>query len=224
MLIALYQESEAGDADLRFQDVITKYGFAINEKWLQRLAEEWERNSYVKVDAFIGSPLKWYVEIAGPGLRYIEEKYGSKDGVGEIIAPVPTAPPGEDFLTDENGEPLQTEDGEYLTIDASPQEAPEPTTFHSSSWTGLPSTFAMDEQKSANLVALLRKAEDGLDRIGAKNAEKAMARAYIVAAQALADAPDPPADLIWEIINRANNLAGVASLFVSIIALFTAAY
>ncbi len=103
-------------------------------------------------------------------------------------------------------------------------ERQEVKSFDSAAWTGLPSAFVLDEQKSAKLVSLLQAAEQNLDRIGAGNAEKAMARAYIVAAQALADAPDPPADLIWEIINRANNLAGVASLFISIIALFTAAH
>ena len=90
----------------------------------------------------------------------------------------------------------------------------------STQWTGLPSQFALDEHKKAELSDLLTKAELELDTLGAGNSEKAMARAYIVAAKALADAPEPPADIIWELINRANSLAGITSLFVSIIALF----
>lgn len=93
----------------------------------------------------------------------------------------------------------------------------------SSSWTGLPSDFDLTEERREKLVALLRDSEEALDAIGAGNAEKAMARAYIVAAKVLAETPDPPADLIWELINRASQISGVASLFVSLISLFTVA-
>jgi hypothetical protein len=92
--------------------------------------------------------------------------------------------------------------------------------LNSSSWTGLPSNFVLTEQKREKLVTMLHNADVALDSVGATNHEKAMARAYIVAARTLADAPDPPADLIWELINRANHLSGIASLFVSIMALF----
>ena len=93
----------------------------------------------------------------------------------------------------------------------------------SSAWTGIPSQFVLNEVRKAELSTLLIKAERDLDNLGAGNSEKAMARAYIVAAKALADAPDPPVDIIWDLIGRANNLAGIASLFVSIIALFQTA-
>jgi hypothetical protein len=87
-------------------------------------------------------------------------------------------------------------------------------------WRELPASFVLTKEKRQYLVSLLSKAERDLDEIGAGNAEKALARAYIVAAKSLADAPDPPSDLIWEIINRANQLSGIASILVSIIALF----
>jgi hypothetical protein len=94
-------------------------------------------------------------------------------------------------------------------------------TIDSSNWTGLPSEFAFSPDKHATLVKLLEEAEDSLDGLGASNEEKAMARSYIVAARVLSDAPDPPIDLIWELISRANQLSGIAALFVSIIALFS---
>lgn len=93
----------------------------------------------------------------------------------------------------------------------------------SSGWTGLPPGFVPTEEKWAALRLLLREADETLNGLGASNSEKAMARAYIVAAKSLADAPEPQLDLVWEIISRANQISGVASLFVSIIALFTAA-
>jgi len=91
----------------------------------------------------------------------------------------------------------------------------------SARWTGLPSDFDLSEEKRGALISLLHDAELALDSVSVSNNEKAMARAYIVAAKVLADAPEPPADLIWELIGRANALSGIASLLVSIIALFT---
>ena len=97
----------------------------------------------------------------------------------------------------------------------------EPLTVGSTEWTGLPANFALTEDTRAELVSLLRQAEDGLNGLAASNHEKAQARAFIVAARMLAEAPDPPVELIWQLIGRANSIAGIASLLVSIIALFT---
>ena len=72
------------------------------------------------------------------------------------------------------------------------------------------------------LVAGLKQAEQRLDRLSIGNVEKAQARAYIIATLALAEAPEPPADLMWELLQRANNIAGIASLLVAVIALFVA--
>lgn len=105
-----------------------------------------------------------------------------------------------------------------------PTTKPESNPVDSSAWTGLPSDFVLSEKKRASLVAMLAEAERALDSIGAGNTEKAMARAYIVAARSLADAPEPPVDLIWEIIGRASDISGIASLFLSIIALFISSH
>lgn len=108
---------------------------------------------------------------------------------------------------------------EFLGV-AEPQIAKQ---INSAAWTGLPSQFVLNEERKAELSTLLVKAERDLDDLGAGNSEKAMARAYIVAAKVLTDAPEPPVDIIWNLIGRANNISGIASLFVSIIALFQTA-
>lgn len=95
-------------------------------------------------------------------------------------------------------------------------------TVDSSTWTGRPN-LSLSDGRQARLARLLIDVENALDVADLGNAEKAMARAYVVAARSLAEAPDPPADLIWELISRANSLAGIASLLVSVIALFMAA-
>ena len=55
------------------------------------------------------------------------------------------------------------------------------------------------------------------------NSEKSQARGYLIAAKALAETPDPPADLIWTIINRAASVAGIAGFFLTLIALIATA-
>ena len=117
------------------------------------------------------------------------------------------------------GDTAHVDDGSMAVTSSEPE-----ITFHpaidSSAWTGLPSSFVLTEQKRETLAAMLQEADLALDFVGASNQEKAMARAYIVAAKTLANAPEPPADLIWELINRANQISGVAALLVSIIGLF----
>jgi len=91
----------------------------------------------------------------------------------------------------------------------------------SSSWTGLPANFQLSETKRASIVRALDLLEDELPTSTASQHDQAQARAYVIAARALLEAPDPEPELAWQLIGRANNLAGIASLLVSIIGLFT---
>jgi DNA-binding MarR family transcriptional regulator len=100
-----------------------------------------------------------------------------------------------------------------------PIESPA-STADSSRWTGLPSGFRWSEEKREKLIDQLGAIEGALDSSSLGNVDKAQARAYVVAARALAEAPEPEPDLIWEVLQRANAVSGIASLFVAIIALF----
>ena len=159
--------------------------------------------------------------------NYIEEGIMPQTRIVDEVAPNGHTR-GTGFGSGTFGEGLFAGPNSLQVNDATqPQIATSPTiTAHidSTKWTGLPSNFQLVEEKRVRLAALLSEAEYALDQLGAGNSEKAMARAYIVAARTLAEAPDPPTDLIWEIIGRANSLAGIASLFVSIIALFQVAH
>jgi DNA-binding PadR family transcriptional regulator len=90
----------------------------------------------------------------------------------------------------------------------------------STNWTGLPTNFVLTQELQAKLVADLDRAEQALQFASISQHERSQARAYIIAMRTLAEAPEPQADLIWEMLARLNQMAGIASLFVSIIALF----
>ena len=94
-----------------------------------------------------------------------------------------------------------------------------PTAISSSSWTGR-TNLDLDEIRKARLLQLLAKAESDIPAMALSNEDSAQGLAYIQAIKVLTEAPDPPDDLIWELINRANSIAGIAALFVSIIGLF----
>jgi hypothetical protein len=198
MQIALYQECEINDSTyVRFKEMMEKHGLSASERWIERLAEEWEGSGFAEVQSFIGSPFEWGAEISAQGMRNVEELYGDKDGVGTILSPISSAPDGALSATEPDGPPI-----------------------HSSAWTGLPASFVFTDAIRVDLLARLDDAGKELDSLALGNSEKAQIRAFILAAKELTEAPDPPADLIWELIGRANSIAGIASLFVSIIALF----
>lgn len=83
--------------------------------------------------------------------------------------------------------------------------------------------LTIEEGMRERILAEVAKTQTAVDRFDAGNIEKAQAKALLNAIQALAEAPEPPADLIWELLQRANNIAGIASLFIAIIALFAVA-
>ena len=91
-------------------------------------------------------------------------------------------------------------------------------------WTGLPQDFVLSDRGRAEIVNELDRTESSLVDMGVSQHDQSQARAYIVAARALLEAPEPEPELAWTILNRANQLAGIASLFISIIALFQATH
>jgi len=90
----------------------------------------------------------------------------------------------------------------------------------SGKWTGLPSQLELTQERLQRLISELARVEREIGDLPLSNSEKAQIRSMVLAAKILAESPDPPADLIWELIERANSLAGLASLFVALLALF----
>ncbi|HYI46859.1 MAG TPA: hypothetical protein VEX35_00185 [Allosphingosinicella sp.] len=196
---ALYNETHLEHrTEFKVGELLDRYNLVLEPQWQKNFFKDYTLTSLVDARRHLGPLREQYVSLSSEGLRWVEEELG--DNVAAFL--------------EQHGAFHHT------------QEVPEPDdgpTIDSSTWTGLPPGFVLSDQKRESLVVMLQDAEVALDSLGAGNSEKAMARAYIVAARTLADAPEPPVDIIWELINRASSLAGIASLFVSIIALFTVA-
>ncbi|CAN5449747.1 hypothetical protein BH10PSE14_BH10PSE14_17620 [soil metagenome] len=78
----------------------------------------------------------------------------------------------------------------------------------------------LTEAHRTELVSEIDRVIVKLDSENISNEIKSQAYAYLSAAKTLAEAPEPPTSIIWDLIERASHLAGITALFVSIIALF----
>jgi DNA-binding PadR family transcriptional regulator len=89
----------------------------------------------------------------------------------------------------------------------------------SSRWTGRRSKTRLSGRQVDQLIEELGRVEERLTDLPITNSEKSQARAYLIAARLLAEAPDPPGELIWELIKRASEIATIAALFVAVFAI-----
>jgi hypothetical protein len=93
----------------------------------------------------------------------------------------------------------------------------------SASWTGVPAGFAFTPKVQDKVIRLLEAAIDDLDRYEIGNRSKSQAQAYLRSALILAEAPEPPSDLVAELLRRVKlaleitaflgNLATIFALF-----------
>ena len=72
------------------------------------------------------------------------------------------------------------------------------------------------------VLNLLGKALRELDSLDLPNSKSAQAKAYVEAAIILTESPEPDVRIVWELIQRANQVAGIASLFVAVLAIMMA--
>ena len=222
-LIACYRLASENSEILRSGEVLDEYDLEPNDGWVYRVLEAWRAKGLIRGKGTMGSETEQPIFLTGEGFEQAERLLARGVRVPrrrlQVVVSPATGEPVLQVSTDQTDLPENVR-----VIDTSlPVLASEKADVRvdSSSWTGLPTGFEIDAVRRDTLIAAISSAERQLDELGASNHEKAQARAYIVAIRALAEAPEPPADLIWELANRANSLAGIASLFVSIIALFT---
>jgi hypothetical protein len=101
------------------------------------------------------------------------------------------------------------------------ESTPSDHSIDSSRWTGLPTDTEITDARRAKLLSLTDRALADLNLIEAGNAEKAQARAIILAIHALSEAPDPPSEIIWKLLERGLALVGVCELFYKIVEALT---
>lgn len=97
-------------------------------------------------------------------------------------------------------------------------ESGTPASVHSSAWTGIASR-PITTQNAPAVRDAIANAISALDEYDLTNEQKGQAVTLLEAASHLTSAPEPPSDLIWELIERAGALCGILGLFITIFAL-----
>lgn len=191
LLIALYQETErTGDPYQRVGPLLAKYGIDYKPLWISQVADEWEHLYFSDVSRVLNGYEHWSFRISAQGVREIESKYGSKTGVGEILAPAT----------------VEAEAGP-ASVQADASETPRP------------GAVVKTIEETEIISNRLQQALGGLDNIGLSNTEHSQARAYLAAALSIADSPTPRWDIVKEILMVVSVIAGVGGMIAGILAL-----
>jgi hypothetical protein len=90
----------------------------------------------------------------------------------------------------------------------------------STSWTGMPRGFVFSEHTKTQLVNLLEEAANSLEKSGLSNFEIGQGAAFLKSASILANAPEPPRNEIWSLLNKGSAITGLASFFFPIVKFF----
>ena len=191
---ALYNETElSGQSEFRFGDILDKYSLQLEAIWSRQILQDRTLLTYIDISRHIGPVERQRVAISPTGVRWVE------DTLGENVA-------------------------QFLEAHGAIYTDTEPTisdvSVDSTSWTGLPKSFVLTDEKRTSIIKALDTAEALLPTSVASQHDQAQAHAYITAARTLLEAPEPESEFAWQLIGRANNLAGIASLLIAIIALF----
>jgi hypothetical protein len=230
---ALYNETQlTRRTSFQIKDILNAYGLSLNPTWRDTLFKDYTFSTHVDASRrHLGPTEDQHISISPEGVRWVEDELGEnvaayleEHGVSHSSQRDEQLPEGMSEIT---GGRIFTSEGPVPDSfsgregDLHLELAPASLAVESSLWTGLPKSGTLTSEASERLLTTLKIADRALECSHATNEERAQARAYIVAIQALAEAPEPPADLIWQLIQRANSVAGIASFFVAVIALFS---
>jgi hypothetical protein len=212
---ALYNEAQlAGKSEFRLGEILDRYGLSLDPRWGERLFDDYTFSSRIDSRRHIGPLVQQHVSLSPTGLRWAEDELG--ENVASFLernGAHYTVP--DNVLTNEDGEPITTEDGEYITVEDAIDSVPSPTEIRvqSEAWTGI-SSVRIDARNAQAVSRLIDAALNELPRDG--NERVAQARTLLLAAKELTDAPEPPSDIIWELVQRAGAVVGLLDIFIRI--------
>jgi hypothetical protein len=224
MLIALYQDSESDFVDpfgITFGKLIDRYGLPNNERWLDRLAKEWQEEGLAEVSDHLGPASDFELEITARGMRDVENRYGGKDGIGTILNLVHSS--GFSNEEEKPSAPLQVADAvSATTADEVALRYHSPMGLDSARWTGIEQRLARDPARIKDIRTKIREIDGLLSDAGLSNREMAKARAISEALIKLAESPEPEWKAIVDLLQSpalgaALNVVGLIQLIVGFI-------
>lgn len=177
---------------------------------------------YVETDRDIqrGEALQDFsiIRLTSAGLAFFDHGNRFVAGpAGEVNSDTPENPGvPENAIVTESGDFLVTENGDYLVTESRSGASDRSIRVDSAAWTGLIQRATINARNAKVIGGLIEQALTALPEAGAGNFENMQAAAYLKAAKELVDAPEPPSELIWQLISKAADLVGLIGLFYTI--------
>ena len=202
MLKAVFEEDRRGSAMVDLSELPSKYGFTGTRDRVQDWVEGHAGYLRFEMNPPPNTPGPLMARINGTGRLQAEQLYSDKDDVSPFFD-ASTGP-----ATLEVQDAISPSSSDEVTITAR-----EPVRVWSETWTGI-SAVRVDARNAQAISNLITSALDELGKVN--NANVAQARTLLLAAKDLTEAPDPPSDLIWELIQRAGAVVGLIDIFIRI--------
>jgi hypothetical protein len=203
-LTALYHHSTFTNEEwFIVKDIVEEYQFPWKDIWADNLLKDLESRGVAKVRRHMGPYLGQRIAMTGAGFRHVEREQG--DNVAAFLEA--------HGLSHSTQRQHEQPDAEPATL----TEPPIPTSsgIDSTAWTGL-RNVGIGAHNRRQIKGAIQQAREVLEGQALSNEQKAQALIFLKAAEDLAEAPEPPSDLIWELIARVADICGIVGLFLTI--------
>ena len=208
---ALLTSQELASPTVTLNDMFARFELPKDPRWIRILTEILHKNGATEIPLQSGEQMSQQVRLSPAGIETAQQII---DGRG-----IPRSSASNRFGEGRFGErprspAVAVDDLTSLTTSEEPIiVARDPAAISSEAWTGI-ARVRVEARNAKAISSLITSALDALGKDD--NANVAQARTLLLAARDLTDAPDPPSDLIWELIQRSGTVVGLLDLFVRI--------
>ncbi len=191
LLMALYQEqADGGQSEvIFFHDLAEKYELERKPGWLLSAQKDLISQGLIVGPGSSQNDEMAGGKITGAGMRKIEEKYGDKDGVGQILAPLAKESA---FIEAEDGSPMSKEDGAYILAESATENSSNiARVISSADWTGISIRLQSDPAVVSMIASHIGEIDNLVERTGLTNTERQKAKAITDSLRLLVASPEP---------------------------------
>lgn len=208
-LVAAYRESAIqGDNRISSGDLLDRYPLRLRDGWVHQLVSDLGSRGLIRGKGVVGDERSQPIMLTAAGMKEAERLIDRGVGIfrldlGDGIGfPAAEAPADDQVHHTAESDDQAYEGGRAVSVD-------------SASWTGL-REFTVNSNNREKVRFGIGEARASLEGESLTNEQKSQAISLLNAAEELLDAPTPPSDIIWELVERAGAIAGIAGLFVTL--------
>jgi hypothetical protein len=209
--IAIYQEAQSNSDFVRLDEAAKKYGFEYQEGLIAEAQKDLVATGFITGPKPIDGDSTSLGKITGAGRREIEEKFGSKDGVGQILQPieetevhnlsassVSTGTPEATHPTlgvFQRVEPTASTTPTFSqsrgNIDYARPAGPSVLTIDSADWTGISERLETSPAIIEQIAKHISEIDQLVEKSGLTNTERQKAKAITDSLRLLVASPEP---------------------------------